>query len=132
MFDNTVKEEIISQAIYDAISQNNDKTVTVIHNGDYAYFDYEKGVQLTSVVLKTAVPFSADYVGFAECSTKDKSGYLPRDVKPITKENDIKLLTEKQVQLLIKHQKEIDDLYIANKAYEELTKSSYVRRKKYN
>ena len=58
MFDNTVKEKIISQAIYDAISQNDEKTVTVIHNGDYAYFDYEKGVQLTPVVLKTAVPLA--------------------------------------------------------------------------
>ena len=44
MFDNTVKEKIISQAIYDAISQNDEKTVTVIHDGDYVYFDYEKGV----------------------------------------------------------------------------------------
>lgn len=129
---NNVKEKIISQAIYDAISPNNEKTVTVIHKGDYAYFDYEKGVQLTPTILKTAAPFSVNYEGFAECSTKDKSGYLPRDVKPITKEIDIKLLTEEQVQLLIKHQIEMDDLYKANKVYEELTKSSYARRKKYN
>ncbi len=125
-------EEIIVEAIYDKISQNNDKTVTVHDNDYYAYFDYEKGVQLTPVALKHAVPFSTDYEGFAECSTECKFGYLPRDAKPVKKEEDIKLLTEKQVKELIKYQKVIDNIYASDEAYKEITGHSYSKRKKYD
>ena len=125
-------EEIIVQAIYDKISQNNDKTVTVCFNGDYAYFDYEKGMQLTPVVLKHAVSFSTEYDGFAECSTQDKFGYLPRDVEPVTKEENIKLLTEEQVKTLTKYQEVIDNICYTNKVYKEITGHSYSKRKKYD
>ena len=114
-------EKIIVQSIYDKISQNNDKTVTVNCKDNYAYFDYEKGVQLTPVVLKHAVPFSTDYEGFAECSTKDEFGYLPRDTEPVHREKNIKLLTEEQVKVLTKYQKEIDNIYTCDEAYKEIT-----------
>lgn len=125
-----MNEKIISQAIYDNISQNNEKTVTVCYNGNYTYFDYEKGIQLTPVILNHAVPFDVDYEGFAECSTKDKSGYLPRDVIPVTKEQDIKLLDEKQVEILTKYQVEIDTIVETNQLYNDITGCSYTRRKK--
>lgn len=125
-----MKEKIISQAIYDEISQNNDKTVTVTSKGYYAYFDYVKGIQLTPVVLKHAVPFNVSYEGFAECSTKDKSGYLPRNVIPVTKEQDIKLLDEKQVEILTKYQVEIDTIVETDQLYNDITGCSYTHRKK--
>lgn len=125
-------EEIIVEAIYDDISQNNDKTLTVHYNDAYAYFDYEKGIQLTPVELKHAVPFSTDYEGFAECSTEVKSGYLPRDAKPVKKEEDIKLMTEEQVKLLIKYQEAIDNIHDFDVVYKEITGHSYVYRKKYD
>lgn len=122
------EEEIIVQAIYDRIFKNNDKTVIVNYDGFNAYFDYEKGVQLTPVVLNQAAPFNVDYEGFAECSTEYKNGYLPRGAKPVTNKEDIKLLSEEQVQELFKCLFEVDLSAFDNISYEEA--SSYLKRKK--
>lgn len=127
-----MKEEFVVDAIYDNISPNNDKTVTVNYEGNYTYFDYEKGIQLTPVVLKHAVPFNVGYEGFAECSTENKEGYLPRDAKPVTKEEDIKLLSEEQVKALVKYQGLIDNVYDYDSLYEDITGHSYRYRKKYD
>ncbi len=127
-----MQEEIIVQNIFDRISNNNSKTVTVYFNGNLAYFDYEKRVLLTPIVLRHAVPFNVDYEGFAECSTKNISGYLPRDAKPVTKEEDIKLLSEEQVKALVKYQGLIDNVYDYDNMYEDITGHSYRYRKKYD
>lgn len=125
-----LKEEIIVPAVYDGIEPNKDKVVTVYGNNLKSYFDYERKVQLLPLMLEEAGEFGSIYEGFAECSTKDKSGYLPRDVIPVTKEQDIKLLDEKQVEILTKYQVEIDTIVETNQLYNDITGCSYTRRKK--
>lgn len=131
-----MQEEIIVQNIFDRISKNNSKTVTVYFNDDMAYFDYEKKVLLTPVVLKHAVPFNVEYKGFAECSTKNQEGYLPRDAKPVTKEENIKLLTKQQVECLTDFQENLGQVSLtrefvdADVIYKEITGHSYTMKEK--
>lgn len=50
----------------------------------------------------------------------------------VKKEEDIKLLNEKQVKTLIKYQKVIDNIYASDDTYKEITGHSYSKRKKYD
>lgn len=100
-------EVVVVPVIYDKISANNLKSITVYgNNGRLSYVDLDPGSeyygkQLVPVVLEHAVPFSTQYEGFAECSVSGVTGFLPRNLIPRTELSPLDLLTKDQVCYLL-------------------------------
>lgn len=127
-----LKEEIIVPAVYDKIEPNKDKVVTVYGNNSKSYFDYEKKVQLLPLMLKEAGEFGSIYEGFAKCliNGEKEFGYISKNMNPVRIKKDVKLLTEKQIEILIEYQEHIDEIVEANNIYVELTGEKFNKVKK--
>lgn len=102
-----MQEEVIAPAVFDRISTNNLRTVTVYGNNNHlSYFDIDPyspnyGKLLVPVILEHAVPFSTKYEGFAECSIDGVCGYLPRNCRAIDEIEASDLLTEDEVKCIL-------------------------------
>lgn len=126
-------EKTIVPIVYDRISENNDDSLTAHINGKLTYIDLNPkssnyGKQIVPAVLEHAVPFNVDYEGFAECSVDGVIGYLPRNCKPREKLRSFDLLTEEQVQYLLKKDENLDNS--SSFKLSELTGNAKVLRKK--
>lgn len=101
-------ETMIIPYLYERISENNLKTATAYSNGKLTYLDIDRdsenyGQQLVPCILDHAVPFSTQYDGFAECSIKGKTGYLPRNCKAKEYIENNELLSGNQAWLISKY-----------------------------
>ena len=109
-------EDLVVPFLYYDIYNNDLKTATACVDEDhFTYIDLDKtspyyGEQLVPAVLTSVTPFNATYKGYAECGIDDVKGYIPRDIKPITKITRNDLLTKEQVECLIRCSNVIDEI----------------------
>lgn len=105
-------EQFVVPKLYDRLGSGNSNTlIGYTNNNHLTYIEFDPtsenyGKQITPAILKHAVPFDVDYIGFAECSVddgvdEDFYGYLPRNFKPKKTLSSSELLTEKQVKYLL-------------------------------
>ena len=102
----SIIELFIIPILYDGISENNFKSVTVYGNNHLTYIDIDPNSenyrkQLVLVALEHTISFSVDYERFSECSVNGFVGYLPRNCKPRTTLDPLDLLKEEQVKYLL-------------------------------
>ena len=100
-------EKVVVPFVYNMIYRNNEDTLTVKNEkGLFSYVDMDKtspnyGKQLVPCILKIAGNFDECYANFAECSIKNKYGYISRAMKPSNDFCEDDLFNEEQVKYIV-------------------------------
>lgn len=134
------REEIIFWW-YDKIDKSNMPGILIADEdglGTYLNID-PKSEYYGKKLLPSVLEETGKFIGeFAKVKVKNtgEEGYLPRDAKPVTNEENIKLLTKQQVECLTDFQENLGQVSLthefidADVIYKEITGHSYTMKEK--